>query len=116
VLLGDLLDPLPAHLRGAVDVLVCNPPYLSAADLAALEPEVHHDPLDALVAGPTGYEVTDRLLAEAPAWLRPGGWLLLELDTTRAADCAERAHRAGFTDVAVLPDLTGADRILLAAR
>ncbi len=114
VLLGDLLAPVPTRVRGAVDVLVCNPPYLADAEVQALEPEVLHDPLEALVAGPTGDELIDRLLAEAPTWLRPGGWLLLELDQTRAAPSAERAQRAGFVDVTVLPDLTGADRILTA--
>lgn len=114
VLLGDLLAPVPAGLRGRVDVLACNPPYLADTELAAVEPEVLHDPVLALVAGPTGREVIDRLLAEGPGWLRPGGWLLLEVDSGRAQASAERAERAGFGEVAVLPDLTGADRVLTA--
>lgn len=116
VLEGDLLVPVPSALRGSVDVLVCNPPYLADAEAGALEPEVRADPLAALVAGPTGHEVTDRLLAEAPEWLRPGGWLLLETDTSRAAATAARARHLAYTDVAVLPDLTGRDRIVLARR
>lgn len=116
VVRGDLLAPVPARLRGRVDVLVANPPYLAASELADAEPEVHHDPLAALVAGPTGHEVVDRLLAETPAWLRPGGWLLVELDPRRAATSAARAEQRGYTDVAILPDLTGSDRILRARR
>lgn len=111
---GDLLAPVPATLHGVVDVLVCNPPYLAADEAGALEPEVRADPAAALVAGPTGHEVTDRLLAEARAWLRPGGWLLLETDTARAPATGERARARGYTDVAVLPDLTGRDRIVVA--
>jgi release factor glutamine methyltransferase len=114
---GDLLAPVPASLRGRVDVLVSNPPYLAAAELAALEPEVRdHDPLAALVSGPTGHEVTDRLIASAPAWLTPGGWLLLEVDSARARATARRARAGGLRDVSVLPDLTGADRIVAARR
>lgn len=116
VVQGDLLAPVPAALRGGVDVLVCNPPYLADAEAGALEPEVRADPLAALVAGPTGHEVTDRLLAEAPGWLRPGGWILLETDTSRAGETAERARRHGLADVAVLPDLAGRARIVLARR
>lgn len=114
---GDLLAPVPPGLRGRVDVLVCNPPYLAEAELPGLEPEVRdHDPVTALVAGPTGHEVTDRLLAEAPDWLRPGGWLLLETADIRAVQTAERARGLGYTEVAVLPDLAGRDRIVLGRR
>jgi release factor glutamine methyltransferase len=114
---GDLLAPVPPALRGQVDVLVSNPPYLAEAELDGLEPEVRgHDPRDALVAGPTGHEVTDRLLAAAGAWLRPGGRLVLETADTRAAVTAERAGAAGLTEVAVLPDLTGRDRVVVARR
>lgn len=115
VLQGDLLDPVPADLRGRLDVLVCNPPYLAAGEVAGLEPEVAAwDPPEALVAGPTGHEVTDRLIAAALIWLCPGGWLLLETDAGRAAATAARARDAGLTGTAVLPDLTGADRVVVA--
>lgn len=114
VLLGDLLAPVPHALRGGVDVLVCNPPYLATAELDAVEPEVRHDPVEALVSGPTGDEVVDRLLAEAPDWLRRGGWLLVELDRGRAQASAARAARRGYDQVDVVADLTGADRILVA--
>lgn len=114
---GDLLEPLPTRLRGAVDVLVCNPPYLTAAERAVTDPEVLlHDPEAALVAGPSGHEVTDRLIAEARAWLRPGGWLLLETDSVRAGETARRAAAAGYAEAVVLPDLTGRDRVVLARR
>lgn len=116
VLEGDLLAPVPAALRGLVDVVVSNPPYLAAAELAAVEPEVRHDPVRALVAGPTGHEVTDRLLAEAGGWLRTGGWLLLETDARRAEATAARARGLGYRDVTVVPDLTGRDRVVAARR
>lgn len=115
--LGDLLDGIDEALRGTVDVLVCNPPYLSPSDLAGRDPEVvDWDPVEALVSGPTGHEVTDRLIAAAPLWLRTGGWLLLEIDSARAAEVAARAAAGGLVQVDVVKDLTGADRIVRARR
>jgi release factor glutamine methyltransferase len=117
VLAGDLLEPVDQALRGRVDVLVSNPPYLTPVEVAVGEPEVKDwDPYDALVSGSTGHEVTDRLISDAADWLRPGGWLLLEVDSSRAADTAQRAAAAGLVEAAVLADLTGADRIVVARR
>lgn len=111
---GDLLGPVPVELRGCVDVLVANPPYLATADLQGRDPEVvEWDPPAALVAGPSGHEVTDRLLGLAPLWLRPRGWVLLEVDTARASAVAQRAAAAGLSEVAVVADLTGSDRIVV---
>ncbi|MDQ3537556.1 MAG: peptide chain release factor N(5)-glutamine methyltransferase [Actinomycetota bacterium] len=112
---GDLLDPVPAGLRGTVDVLVGNPPYLAAGELDGLEPEVvDWDPYDALVAGPTGHEVSDRLIRQAPRWLADGGWLLLEVDPFRADVTVQRMRAAGLADAGVHNDLTGTGRIVAA--
>lgn len=114
---GDLLAPVPTRLRGRVDVLVANPPYVAETEMSGLATEVAQwDPLGALVAGPTGHEVSDRLIAAAGPWLRPGGWLLLETDTTRARATAGRAAAAGLDSAEVRPDLTGRDRVVLARR
>lgn len=115
VLHGDLLEPVDPALRGRVDVLVANPPYLTAPELDACDPEVReHDPERALVAGPTGHEITDRLIAAAPAWLRPGGTVLLEVAEVRAAQVADRMRTAGLVDAGVVNDLTGRERIVRA--
>ncbi len=112
---GDLFAPLPAELRGRVDVVVSNPPYIADAEVATLEPEVRDwDPHTALVSGPTGHEVSDRLIAEAPGWLRPGGWLLMEVDAARAAEAASRCRAAGYVEVEVVRDLAGRDRVVIA--
>lgn len=114
---GDLLDALPDTLRGAVDVLVSNPPYVAEAELGELEPEVReHDPRAALVSGASGHEVSDRLIALAGQWLRPGGWLLLEVADTRAEECVARAAAAGLADAMALPDLAGRPRFVRARR
>jgi release factor glutamine methyltransferase len=117
VRLGDLLEPVPIELRGAVDVLVANPPYLRADELGDVPAEVARwDPVDALVAGPTGHEASDRLLGAAPRWLAPGGSLLLELDERRVEEAGTRACAAGLTEVETRFDLADRPRFLVARR
>ena len=111
---GDLC----ASLRpGSLDALVSNPPYLTTAELANLDPSVRSwEPALALTSGADGLEATTRLLHEARAAVRPGGWLALEIDCTRAAECAARAGALGWTGVAIHADLFGRERYLLARR
>ncbi|MEX2503924.1 MAG: peptide chain release factor N(5)-glutamine methyltransferase [Egicoccus sp.] len=117
VLHGDLLDPLVDQLQGEIDVLVSNPPYLPASDRGSWQPEVaDHDPDNALVGGRDGHEVVDRLLVAAASWLRPGGLVVLEIDERRGADARLAATAAGLVDVRIAPDLTGADRAVVARR
>jgi release factor glutamine methyltransferase len=114
---GDLLEPVPPALHGRVDVVVANPPYLTADDVTDLEPEVREwDPRAALVAGATGHEVSDALIASAPRYLAAGGWLLLELDERRVVATAVRAEEAGFVAVQTSADLTGRTRFVSARR
>ncbi len=88
---GDLLDPLPAALRGRVDVLVANAPYVPSAAVVTMPTEARrHEPLVALDGGSDGADVQRRLLAAAPAWVAPGGHVLVEtsrrqVPLTRAA-------------------------------
>lgn len=117
VTLAALRDTPGDALHGRVDVLVCNPPYLAACERAALPPEVANwDPPRALVSGPTGHECSDALITMATTMLRPGGWLLVELDERRVAEAAARASAAGLTAVEVHADLTGRPRFLAARR
>ncbi len=117
---GHLLDPLlqlDPSVRGEVDVLVANPPYLPTSDAPSMAPEVvGHDPHGALFGGGDGHEVVDELLRDAMVWLRPGGTVVLEIDDRRGADAAASAEAAGLTDVRVEPDLTGRDRAVVAQR
>jgi len=110
VLEGDLLQPLPADLRGWVDLIVSNPPYVPPEDLDDLPPEVRGDPPLALVDDGTIYE---RLAGESLRWLRTGGTLAVEIDARRGADVAE-ALRRDFVDVLVETDLAGRDRVVVA--
>lgn len=114
---GDLLAPVDGWLRGRVHVLVANPPYVAGDELAATEPEVRDwDPREALVAGSTGHEVSDRLVVAAAAWLRPGGWLLLEVDERRADEVRARCEAGGLTDASLVHDPAGRARVVVARR
>lgn len=113
---GDLFRPLPEDLRCCVDLVVANPPYLSEAELAEADPDVRvHEPALATVAGPTGLEVAGRVVAEAPFWLRPGGWLVLETHPGQA-ERLRALMLARYQDVAIHPDLAGHPRIAEARR
>jgi len=113
---SDLREP-PGDWEGTLDLVASNPPYVSEAEWAGLEPEVRdHDPREALVAGPTGYEVYRILIPLAHGLLRGGGWLLLELGQGQDAILRELATAAGFAEVTVRPDLQGIPRVLQAVK
>ena len=111
---GDLCE----HLRTAsLDAMVSNPPYLSDAEYASLDPSVRRwEPAAALVSGPDGLDATTRLLRESRRVLRAGGWLAMEVDCTRAERVAAAAGALGWMDVAIHADLFGRERYLLARR
>jgi release factor glutamine methyltransferase len=110
---GDWFAALPAELRGHLDLVVSNPPYVGEDE--ALPPEVADwEPREALVAGPAGDEALLRILAEAPSWLARPGTVVLELAPAQAASVATGATAAGAAEVRVRPDLTGRERVLVA--
>jgi release factor glutamine methyltransferase len=109
---GDWFDALPGELRGQVDLVVSNPPYVGAGE--ALPAEVADwEPAGALVAGPTGLEEVARILVEAPGWLRRPGAVVVEIAPHHATDAARLAGEAGFDRVDVQPDLAGRPRALV---
>lgn len=82
---GDLFDPLPRQLRGRVDVLVANAPYVPTDEIAMMPSEARdHEASVALDGGPDGLDVQRRIAAEAPHWLAPGGYLLVETSVRQA--------------------------------
>jgi release factor glutamine methyltransferase len=112
---GSWYEALPAELAGAVDVIVSNPPYVADFEVEDLPDEVRRwEPMPAVVSGPSGFEDIERIVAEAPLWLRSPGSLLVEIAPHQAAEVEAMARAAGFGSAAVWPDLTGRDRILLA--
>ncbi len=112
---GDWWEALPAELRGHVDLAVANPPYVSTAELASLDPTVADwEPVGALVAGPDGSEEVRRILSGARPWLAAGGAVVLEIAPQQASAAAEAARSAGFASTWVHADLAGRDRVLVA--
>ncbi|MGH8874598.1 MAG: peptide chain release factor N(5)-glutamine methyltransferase [Acidimicrobiia bacterium] len=111
---GDLFEALPGEVQGRVDLLVANPPYVAEAAWDALPVDVRHEPLRALVAGPTGTEAVDRIADGAYWWLAVGGWLLCEIGEGQGRHALE-VFGAWF-DTDLRQDLTGRDRILVARK
>ena len=106
---------LPPETR--FDLIVANPPYLSAEEVAQTQPEVQgHEPAAALAAAEDGLADLRAILTGAPRYLAPGGWLALETGIAQHAQLSRLAADAGFARTESLVDLTGRDRFLLAWR
>jgi release factor glutamine methyltransferase len=113
---GDLLASIPPQPRFAV--IASNPPYVSESELAAMPAQVRdHEPRGALVAGPTGTEVIQRLIPQAAERLLPGGLLVLEISPMISARVVELIAADGrFASATVTKDLAGQARVVQAVR
>jgi len=110
---GDWWNALPDELRGTVDLVVTNPPYVAADE--PLPPEVAEwEPVLALRAGSTGLEALQVVVGEARQWLRRPGVLVAEVAPHQAQAAVALAVDAGFDEVEMRPDLTGRPRALVA--
>jgi release factor glutamine methyltransferase len=106
---GDLYDALPADLRGRVDVLVANAPYVPSADVALLPPEARdHEHRVALDGGPDGLDLHRRIADGAPWWLAPEGTLLIETSRDQADATAAACAAAGLRTETRRDDAVGA--------
>jgi release factor glutamine methyltransferase len=110
LIVGDVLNPRPSQ----ADLIVSNPPYIPTGDCASLQASVrNHEPNLALDGGPDGLAIIEPLMAQAPAVLRPGGALLIEVGFDQG-EIASRLARTYFpqAQVRIHPDLAGRDRVL----
>ncbi|KAA3640376.1 MAG: peptide chain release factor N(5)-glutamine methyltransferase [Armatimonadetes bacterium] len=107
---GNLFDPIPQTVKGRVDLLVSNPPYLAEREYSDLPPDVRREPRDALVAGAVGDEVVRRIGEQIGDWMAPGGVVGIEVSEFHAWSVVDY-----FTDIGgtVLQDLTGRDRYVI---
>ncbi|MEU5522930.1 putative protein N(5)-glutamine methyltransferase [Streptomyces sp. NPDC052079] len=94
---GDLFEALPGGLRGRVDILAANVPYVPSDEIDLLPPEARdHEPRVALDGGADGLDVLRRVAAEAPGWLAPGGCLLVETSSRQASAAVDAFAAAGL--------------------
>ncbi|MEW9534234.1 putative protein N(5)-glutamine methyltransferase [Microbispora sp. NPDC049125] len=104
---GDLYEPLPATLRGRVDVLLANVPYVPTGEIELLPSEARlHEARVALDGGADGLDVLRRVSAAAPLWLAPGGCLLFETSERQAGQAMEVVGRDGL-----LPRLAASEEL-----
>ncbi|MEJ8546891.1 putative protein N(5)-glutamine methyltransferase [Brevibacillus borstelensis] len=94
---GDLYEPLPHRLRGRIDVLIANAPYVPTEAIRLLPPEARiHEAQVALDGGPDGLDIQRRVADAAPIWLAPGGHLLIETSERQAPLTVEIFARSGL--------------------
>jgi release factor glutamine methyltransferase len=109
---ADLLDGLP---DGYFDFVVSNPPYVGESEEDTVQLEVRKfEPRNAVFAGPSGLEVIERLIPQAYAALRPGGWLVMEMSGTIGAEVQRRL--SGWADIRITNDLQGIARVAFARK
>lgn len=108
---GSWFEPLEAGDK--FDVIVSNPPYIARKTIETLSPEVKdHDPRLALDGGPDGLEAYRTIFAQAARWLKPEGWVVVEIGADQGPQVRALLQKAGFEDVIVEKDLADLDRVV----
>jgi release factor glutamine methyltransferase len=114
---GSWWDALPGDRMGRFDLVVSNPPYVTTAEMAELDPVVADwEPHSALEAGHDGLEHVAVILSGATRWLAPGGVVVVEIAPHQAERALDLARRAGLVRTELAPDLAGRDRMVIARR
>lgn len=114
---GDLFAPLAgAGLEHGADLVVCNPPYISTGRLAGESAHLlQGQPREAFDAGPYGLSIHTRVIKDAPAFMRPGGWLAMEIGLGQDKQIERLFARASLFDAPrQLQDSSGAPRVMVA--
>lgn len=112
---GDLFDGLPDELEGRIDVVVSNPPYVALERKDILPVDVRdHEPERALYGGHDGMLVTTRLVTDARSWLKPGGWIVVEMSEQQQESMTKLLERLGYQEIVIGVDLAHWPRIVVA--
>jgi release factor glutamine methyltransferase len=112
---SDLFGVFEGERKGYWDMIVSNPPYVPEEDFPGLSREVRSEPRIALDGGPGGLSVLERILGEAPAYLKEKGWLLMEIGWGQAGQLARRIADGGvYTNLSFVKDHAGIERVLVA--
>jgi release factor glutamine methyltransferase len=97
--------------RSAFDIIVSNPPYIAAGDRHLGEGDLRFEPMAALTASSNGLSALSTIIAGAPQWLTPGGWLVVEHGYDQQDDVRGLFEGAGFIDLESTRDLAGIPRV-----
>jgi release factor glutamine methyltransferase len=108
---GSWFDALPVDVRGDIDVVVSNPPYIANGDAEVAESVLEYEPHTALFAGDDGLDDVRTIARDARNWLRSGGWLVMEIGYRQGDAVKALLEGFGYADVAIANDLTGRPRI-----
>jgi release factor glutamine methyltransferase len=98
---SDMFSALPAELKGGIDVVTIHPPYVAKGDVAGLPDEIkRYEPRHTLTDGSSdGLGLARRVMEEGPLWLRPGGWLLIEIMPSESGRIRKMLRAAGFREI-----------------
>jgi release factor glutamine methyltransferase len=108
-------DLLQGFEPGSFDVIVSNPPYVGESEEDQVQLEVRkYEPRSAVFAGPTGLEISERLIPQANTVLKPGGWLIMEMSGTIAEGV--KWLLSGWSSLRVIDDLQGIPRVAVASK
>jgi release factor glutamine methyltransferase len=114
---GDLFDALPGELRGRIDVLVANTPYVPSDEVALMPPEARdHEPRHTLDGGPDGLALLRRISASATEWLAPGGHVLIEVSERQLPPAMAAFEADGLSASSASNDELGATVVIGRAR
>jgi len=108
---GSWFDALPVDVRGEIDVVVSNPPYIADGDPEVAESVLEYEPHTALFAGDDGLDDVRTIARDARDWLCSGGWLVMEIGYQQGDAVKALLEGFGYTDVTIANDLTGRPRI-----